>query len=617
MVITCNTFDIGIVFRAWLSGTMVIYRTIFHSIYILVAHKNCSRILMSSGGTIHKYLTDNYRELYRESLLFYINSVIKLWFMVLEEVTTCGYDPVQFIQKFIHLFDTSINIETIKDGTETLRSFNIIFDLLTHNTYSFINEDNNKIRAPICTNFNGCNYHSATHFKLVSDTFEGGTCYAFGDGANGQLGLKEYEAKVCTKPNIVIEFDNNHQHVLAMDSYNSHHLGIDVNHKVYSWGNNEFGQLGDGKKLFAKASKPIPNLLKSFNKYNVISVAVGSSHSLILTNDGNIWSFGDNRKGQLGNGKTSKEGDKNPTPKVIKKLSEMKDEYFINISAGSEHSGAVSKNGKLYCWGSNEHGECGADPDLGKIMVVPYEVDINSEYKDRNDMNPFYGLEAGCGWNYTLLLTTNHSVLQFGKSMVEETQHWKPLVISSLSHKRIMHMSCSYHHCLLVTENGELYTFGSGACGRLGHGMDTVEILPKRCEYFVQKNIKIIDCECGSRHSGVISDTGELYMFGRNGSRELGYKYVQEKKDEHDNSDPHNSIPRKVEFFNNKKVRYMSLGIKHSHIVVSDDDEKKNDDDAHYLNPNQEERIWCPQFKMYIKNEKLFGNNWILLAQKK
>eukprot|EP01083_Nonionella_stella_P200308 733690_1 len=110
--------------------------------------------------------------------------------------------------EFIHLFNTSIEI---------LRSFNIIFDLLTHNIYSFMNEDNNKIKAPICKNCNGCNYYSNTHFTLVPDTFERGTCHAFGDGKDGQLGLKEYEAKVCTKPNIVIEFDNNH------------HLGIDEN----------------------------------------------------------------------------------------------------------------------------------------------------------------------------------------------------------------------------------------------------------------------------------------------------------------------------------------------------------------------------------------------------
>eukprot|EP01084_Bolivina_argentea_P312128 540352_1 len=149
---------------AWLSGIMMIYRKIFHSIYNLVAHKNCSHIIMSFGGTIHKYLTDNYKELYRESLLFY---VIKLWFVVLEGVTNyIGYNAVQFVQKFIHIyFDT--RIETIKNGTEILRSFNITFDLLAHNIYSFINEDNNKIKAPICKNFNGCNYYSNTHFTLV------------------------------------------------------------------------------------------------------------------------------------------------------------------------------------------------------------------------------------------------------------------------------------------------------------------------------------------------------------------------------------------------------------------------------------------------------------------
>ncbi len=62
----------------------------------------------------------------------------------------------------------------------------------------------------------------------------------------------------------------------------------------------------------------------------------------------------------------------------------------------------------------------------------------------------------------------------------------------------------------------------------------------------------------------------------------------------------------------------MSFGQRHSHIVISDESDEKSESDAHYLKANQEERIWCPSFKMYIKNQKLFGkNDWILLAQKK
>ena len=75
-----------------------------------------------------------------------------------------------------------------------------------------------------------------------------------------------------------------------------HNLAIDSNGSMYGWGSNKYGQLGSGKSEKRKTIKT-PQLLPVFCNYKAVHIALGQNHSLILTEDGNVWSMGWNTGG--------------------------------------------------------------------------------------------------------------------------------------------------------------------------------------------------------------------------------------------------------------------------------------------------------------------------------
>eukprot|EP01084_Bolivina_argentea_P096202 172944_1 len=101
--------------------------------------------------------------------------------------------------------------------------------------------------------------------------------------------------------------------------------------KIYGWGYNGNGQLGCGDNN----DKITPYVLTSLYKYKPVNICVGWSHSLVLMDDGHIWSFGNNAQGQLGNGDVSQIN----SPKLIESLKQYK---IRHISCGNNHCIAIS-----------------------------------------------------------------------------------------------------------------------------------------------------------------------------------------------------------------------------------------------------------------------------------
>lgn len=98
-----------------------------------------------------------------------------------------------------------------------------------------------------------------------------------------------------------------------------------------------------------------------------MDIAAGSSHFLLLTDEGHVLSWGDNDYGQLGTG----EGEKQNIPKRIDSLKKI---FIDRISCGAVHSMAVSKTGNVFVWGSNVRGQLGYDPKSCKQLLTPTKV---------------------------------------------------------------------------------------------------------------------------------------------------------------------------------------------------------------------------------------------------
>jgi RCC1 and BTB domain-containing protein len=89
-------------------------------------------------------------------------------------------------------------------------------------------------------------------------------------------------------------------------------------------------------------------------------------------------------------------------------------------------------------------------------------------------------------------------------------------------------ISCGYYHSASLTENGDVYTWGNNAHGELGHGSVQDALVPTLVEALGGKRIKNV--ACGSFHTVVITDLHNVYSWGRGGKGRLGHGEEQDRQ---------------------------------------------------------------------------------------
>ncbi|CAO2831173.1 unnamed protein product [Amaranthus hypochondriacus] len=137
--------------------------------------------------------------------------------------------------------------------------------------------------------------------------------------------------------------------------------------KLWTWGANSNYELGTGDKVGGWK----PRLISSLEDVRLVQIACGGYHSLALTEDGKVLSWGHGGHGQLGH--SSNQNQKVPT--VIEALA---DERVISIACGGSSSAAVTETGKLYMWGNAKDSQLGV-PGLPEINPSPVEVNFLRE----------------------------------------------------------------------------------------------------------------------------------------------------------------------------------------------------------------------------------------------
>ena len=197
---------------------------------------------------------------------------------------------------------------------------------------------------------------AGTYFSLALGS--NGQVYAFGEGTNGALG----DGGVANKktPNPVSLPAGVTALAISAGMRTGIVIGSDGN--AYAWGANAFGQIGNGTAV--DSSTPVKVSLPA--GVQPLLVAEGAAHTLILGSDGNLYATGDNEDGQLGNGTTTNK-------KAPVKVSLPAGVSATAIAAGEFHSLALGSNGNLYAWGYNGNGQLGN----GTTTNSPTPVEVN------------------------------------------------------------------------------------------------------------------------------------------------------------------------------------------------------------------------------------------------
>ncbi|XP_066535877.1 E3 ISG15--protein ligase HERC5-like [Hoplias malabaricus] len=207
--------------------------------------------------------------------------------------------------------------------------------------------------------------------------------------------------------------------------------------------------------------------IKELSNRNVIQVVCGDQHCIALTHDGQLFTWGQNSSGQLGLGRNEPSSS---SPRPLRSLCGIP---LAQISAGGDHSFALSVSGAVFGWGRNSAGQLG----LGDTEDRYIPVCVNS-------LNLKTTVFVSCGKEHTATLSKGGTVFTFGSGRYGQLGHnsfrdeLRPRVVGELWGSKVSQISCGRHHTLVLIGSEMMYSFGCGEQGQLGNGQRANQKVP-------------------------------------------------------------------------------------------------------------------------------------------
>ena len=272
-----------------------------------------------------------------------------------------------------------------------------------------------------------------------------------------------------------------------------------------------------------RAATAVPSLAHT----RVASISLGANHALLTTDSGATLAWGDNYEGQLGMGNRTAQS----SPTAIPALDGR---YITGLSAAFGHSAAVSGRGELYTWGNGELGQLGANQkDTG---LHRWDLSTHSAPTLVKQLAGQRVVKVRTGDDFTIALTETGALFGCGDAHrgtlgLEQGRGWSTwneerhavgvfAPIASLLPLPILDIAAGSHHTLALTAAGEVYSFGVGRRGQLGHANNASQLLPKRIEAL--ERVRVVRVYAAGDSSAVLSDEGEVWVFGNNTHGQLG-----------------------------------------------------------------------------------------------
>ncbi|CAK8676633.1 unnamed protein product [Clavelina lepadiformis] len=307
--------------------------------------------------------------------------------------------------------------------------------------------------------------------------------------------------------------------------------------KVWGCGINTNSQIGFHKSRKTKIKKgethtksyqylmeptPIPLPFKDAGKTRVIDVACGRAHSLILTDKEGIFAMGNNAFGQCG--RQIIEGEVyESSAKVHRIPHERFPSPVVKVVCGMDHSLFLTQTGELFSCGWSADGQTG----LGIAEPVPEPTQL------RGDLDGVKITQVSSFADTSLALSDTNDIFGWGSSeygqlacVTESTQAMLPTKLPFDRQKKIIQVAAGGTACLLLNESGDVWVWGYGILGK-GPNLENAvwpRRIPRTLFGFSQfkPDIHVKQIKCGLGSFSAITNTGELYTWGKNKSGCLG-----------------------------------------------------------------------------------------------
>ena len=328
-----------------------------------------------------------------------------------------------------------------------------------------------------------------------------GTVWTWGLNDKGQLGLGDTTNRVTPTK---VDIDN----IVKIAVSQNHVLALKKDGTLWAFGANNYGQLGQGNQT--NSLTPIQVKDSTGNGYleNIKEISTATNMSMALDKDGNVWTWGLNDAGQLGNGtKTNKS-----LPIKVTDISNI-----TKVEGGNKSSYAIANDGTVYTWGYNNNGQLGDNTKTTRTKPVKLEgisgvIDISASNTDQ--VIVLKDDETVWGWGYSNL----GALTDVGGATPKQI-----LGLDGTRMKDISAISVGYYAGLSITNEGKVLGWGTNGFGGLGNGTTTNSSVPSYVKENTEKELSnVFIASMGRNYSVFAKEDGTVWSVGYNVHGELG-----------------------------------------------------------------------------------------------
>jgi alpha-tubulin suppressor-like RCC1 family protein len=328
---------------------------------------------------------------------------------------------------------------------------------------------------------------------------KGNFVLAWGSSANGELGNG---TTTSTSTPVFAKVPSNLLYTTVRSSLTS--VALTTTGRVYGWGNNNAGQVGDG----TTANRLTPVRATKLNGVKVTAVRESALFTMVLTSAGRVLSWGMNTDGELGNGTT-----KDRLSPVRARL--PRGVTITAISAGYNSALALTKSGRILAWGDNTKGQLGDGTKKDRHAPVYVQLPAHTTVKS-----------LATGYETGYAVTSTGRLLAWGFNAVGElgdgtaTDRLKPVQAHLPKGVKVSSATGGELHALALTTTGRVLAWGFNQTGQLGDGSTTNRLKPLFVKLHAGTRVRAL--AGGQDFSMALTRGGRILTWGANGSGQLG-----------------------------------------------------------------------------------------------
>ncbi|GAB6032349.1 RCC1 and BTB domain-containing protein 2 [Chamberlinius hualienensis] len=252
-----------------------------------------------------------------------------------------------------------------------------------------------------------------------------------------------------------------------------------------------------------------PKFIATFKLVCVFGTS--GNEALIITKDDQVYALGNNSDGCLGLPDCS-------GVLELTKINELCNKNIKHFAYGTgPHVLALTNAGEVYSWGYNAYYQTGIETTSSNISPILISANLL----------PKKVIEIACGSNHSLALTQDGEVFSWGSNNygqcghnTTQTQKTPRKISSIIAEKRVISVVCGENNSICIIDNGEVYSWGNNYSGQLGTGSNQTQTIPTNVVNLT--GIVIVKVVCGYAHTLALSDEGMLYGWGDNSYGQLG-----------------------------------------------------------------------------------------------